>query len=208
MNKVFSIVVLVGVAGTASAEIIGGYAISATPVSAQEIVGGGGIWSSLNIVNVPLSINDAFSGSPLADDGYANGQAGVTVQCTFAVGDLVNGSGPDLLFVDSRYSDNSYNIYIGNDGFTVPMFAGGAGSSGDTRDYYYGGGGPYRADLIVYAFDLSSWGVAPGGVVTDVRFVGLSDQVDPIGFGSINVPAPGALAALGMGALFAGRRRR
>jgi hypothetical protein len=207
MKTAVAIAALSMIAGSAFAETIGGYTIGATPIRAQEIVGGGANWDWLNVVNAPVSINDAFSGSLLADDGYANGAAGVTVQCTFAAGDLVNGPGADLIFVDSRFSNNSYDIFIGNDGFTLSQLAAGAAPSGDTRQYFYGGFGPFGANLIVYAFDLSAWGVAPGGVVTDVRFVGLTGEVDPIGFGSLT-PTPGALAAMGLGALITGRRRR
>lgn len=206
MKTVAAVAALALTAGIASAETIGGYTIVDTPIRAVQLSGGGALWDWLNVVNAPVTINDAFSGSLLADDGYANGNAGTTVQCTFAAGALVNNPGVDFIFVDSRYSFNEYNIFIDADGFTTPQFAGGAAGTGEFRSYFYAGGGPFTAELVVYAFDLSSWGVAPGGVVTDVRFTGLSSEIDPIGFGV--VPTPGALAVLGMGGVLAGRRRR
>lgn len=206
MKTVLAIAALTLAAGAASAETIGGYTIVDTPVRARLVAGGGAGWDWLNVVNAPVSVNDAFSGSLLADDGYANGPAGTTVEATFAAGALVNNPGVDFIFVDSRYSLNEYNIYIDADGFTTPQFAGGAAGTGEFRNYFYAGGGPFNAELIVYAFDLSTWGVPLGGVVSSVRFEGLSSEIDPIGFGT--VPTPGALTVLAASGMVAGRRRR
>lgn len=208
MKTCVAAVALALVSGSALAETIGGFTVAATPVSAVQLTPGGSLWGWLNVANAPVSINDAFSGSLLADDGYANGQTGVSVRANFAAGDLVNVPGPDFIFVDSRFSINSYNIFIDFDGYTVGQLAAGGAGTGESRDYFYGGssGGPFRGELVVYPFDLSSWGVPLGGIVSGVQFVALSNEVDPIGFGSL-VPAPGAIALFGLAGV-AGRRRR
>ncbi len=201
-------IVVLGFAALASVaagqETIGPYTVYA-PVSASLVAGGGGSWNWLNVVNSFVSINDAFSGYSIIDDGYANGPAGTSVEMTFGFA-VVNVAGDDLVMFDSVYSLNDYTFSVDYDGFVfqLPLPAGGFTAVG-ANSYYYGGGGPYGASVMAAPIDLSALGVPLGGTVTSVRFTAVSDQVDPLGVGAI-VPSPAGLLVLG--GLAARRRRR
>ena len=171
-------------------ETIGPWSIRAAPVSATEIVNGGGSWSSLNVVNVDVDINSAFSGFSLIDDGYANGAPGTTVEVVFAPGVLVNQAGPDLVMFDGRYSFNDYAFSTEYDGFasTVTRLSSAFVDTGVDRDYYYFGLGPYAADVMAASIELTALGVPAGVSIERVRFISLSSEIDPLGMG---VPCEG-----------------
>ena len=194
----------------AGVEVIGPWTIHAAPISATEIVGGGILWNWLNVVEVPVSINDAFSGFSIIDEGFANGNFGTTVEMTFAAGELRNLAGLDFVVFDARFSDNSYAVSTSFDGFVTEwelpdsVFA----DTGVDRFYFYGSspGDSFAADVMAVGVDLSDLGVPLYTVVTSLRLIGRSDQVDPLGIGSL-IPAPASLILFGV-TLIGNRRRR
>lgn len=199
-----------------ASEIIGPYTIESAPVSAQVIAVGGSLWGWVNVVDSYVSVNDAFTGFSILDDGYAN-PTGLTLELTFAPGTVVNATGNDLVLFDGRFSLNSYAVSTDYDNFTAELalpdtvFV----DTGLDRVYYYqhspNPGDTTQADIMAAAFDLSSLGVPAGAQVLKVRIRATSSEVDPIGLGSLYVPEPFSTAGLiGIGtiAMLLRRRRR
>ena len=203
------VVGVMGICAAASAETIGTFDIVATPTSASLVAGGGGSWGWLNVANVAIGENEAFTGFSVIDDGFANGPAGTTVEMTFAVGTAVNQAGDDLVLFDGRFSDNSYAVSTDFDGFTAEILLPDTVfiDTGESRSYFFVGTGPFDARVMAAAIDLSALGVPAGGSVTKVRVRGTSGEVDPLGLGSL-VPEPATLSLLAFGAFAALRRRR
>ena len=172
-------------------EVIGPYTVQSAPASASLVSGGGGITNWLNVVNAPVSINDAYSGFSLIDRGYANFTQGSVVQMNFASGTLVNGPGPDLLLLDGRYSFNSYSVSTSQDGFAT-QFAVSSSDLTDTgvrRSYYYGqDNGPYPAMVMADAIDLSNLGVPAGASVASVRVTTTNSEADLLDVGALSLP--------------------
>ena len=168
----------------AQTQTLGPWTVAA-PDSASLVAGGGGGWSSLNVVNSAVSVNDAFTGLLLDDDGYANADPGTVVECHFASG-VVNGPGDDLVMFESQYDAGSYSVSADHDGFTAAYSFGTSGATiVSSKSYYYFGAGPYPASVVGVPVDLSSIGVAAGGMVHYVRFATTDGSCDPIGLGRI-----------------------
>lgn len=165
-------------------ETIGSWELKAAPVSAALIQGGGPDWDSINVVNVPIDVNTAFSGFSLIDAGYANGQTGTTLEMTFAPGILVNQIGTDLVLFDT-FSFSDYAVSTEYDGFaaTVAVPFAKFSDTGEQRAYYFKGAGPYQVSVRGAPIELSDLGVPPGVAIERVRVIAVSDQVDPLGLG-------------------------
>lgn len=170
-------------AATAS-EIIGPYTIVATPSAASLVFGGGGPqFNWLNIVNTPVTVNEAFTGFGLVDDGYANAEAGAAMLLSFAPGTLRNNAGPDLVLFDA---DNNLNVYLVStsaDGFSHQNVASATTNTGVTRNYFLGGAGPSSYDLYATTIDLSSFGIPAGQDVAQVRLFCEGPSNDLLGLG-------------------------
>ncbi|MBN1919543.1 MAG: PEP-CTERM sorting domain-containing protein [Verrucomicrobia bacterium] len=204
-----------GSSSSPASETIGPYTIESAPMSAQVIALGGSLWGWINVTNAYVSVNDAFTGFSILDDGYAN-PTGVTIEMTFAPGTVINTTGTDLVVFDGRLSVNSYAISTDYDNFATELalpdtvFT----DTGVDRDYYYqhspDPNATYHADIMAAAVDLSSLGIPDGTQVLKVRVRSTSSEVDLIGVGSLHVvPEPFTVAGLvGLGAIVTVLRRR
>jgi hypothetical protein len=209
---------MVGVLSSARAraEVIGIWDVEA-PVSAVLLSGGGGTFFDwLNVVNVPIGIDDAFAGPHLLDGGYANLSTGTVVELNYgesSTSSLRNRPGDDLVLFDARFDANSFAVATSFDGFEreLRLLAGGFLDTGNTRLYYYGGRDlPYTAEIWGAPFDLSALGVPEGEAVDAIRVRSLEDDGgDLIGVGAIRpIAEPSTLVLLlGATALAAARRR-
>jgi hypothetical protein len=199
--------------GVAADEIIGPYTVVAAPTSAVLLTGGGASFNWLNVVNAPVSIDQALTGFSLIDDGYGNAQSGTTLRLTFAPGSLTNHAGPDLLLLDANNDGNQYRVATSHDGFSHEILVTASTDTGVDRNYFFGGQGPTTFDVMAAAIDLSSLNVPPGGSVDQVRLFTEGGSNDPLGLGVLASPAPvpttspWSLVALGLllGAVAGGR---
>jgi len=208
------LVLALGASPGLASETIGSYTVESAPVSAQVIAVGGSLWGWINVTNSYVSVNDAFTGFSILDDGYAN-PTGVTIEMTFAPGTLINTAGTDLVVFDGRLSVNSYAISTEYDSFATELalpstvFV----DTGVDRDYYYqhspDPNATYHADIMAAVVDLSSLGVPDNTQVLKIRVRSTSSEVDLIGVGSLYVPEPFSVAGLvGLGTIAALLRRR
>lgn len=177
---------LVGLAARvpAQTQTLGPWTVSA-PDTASLVTGGGSLWSALNVSNASLSVGAAFTGLPLDDDGYANADAGTTVEVGFSSG-VINGAGADIVIFEAQFDHGTYELSSDYDGFTATATAFTSGATVvSSKDYYYMGGGPFTADVVGVEVDLSALGVPAGAVVYGIRFTSLYTACDPIGLGRI-----------------------
>lgn len=188
-------VMLASAAVAHAQEVVGPWTIVQVPASATLVSGGVGSWDWLNVLNNPVSVNDAFSGPGLTDDGYANGSTGTTIELTFTP-PVVNGPTDDLVLFDAQFDQGAYDVAADHDGFaavtSLPIAA-----FVDTLvmpSYWYGSssGGPYPAGVFGAPIELSDIGVPAGATVTKVRFTLTNGGGDPLGMG---VPCPPVAAA-------------
>lgn len=200
------------VGSAAAVETIGPWMVrgasSATLVSGEPY---GPTEDPLAKTNEIISVDTAFSGESIIEDGWANlgfSFGPVTIDINFAQ-PVRNNDGDDLVFFDCLFSNNSYFVSTEYDGFGNQLFIDNTKwlDTGERRDYWWKGGLLSNITVLGQGFDLSNLGVAPGDSVSTVRFVTGNNEGDPLGIGAI-VPAPGAGAALGLGMLMTRRARR
>lgn len=194
-----------------AAETIGDWTVTA-PDSARLIVNvdiGFG-WGWLNVSNDRVSINDAFSGEGILDDGYANAAIGQVVEVTF-LSPVVNGPGADFVMFDAHFDRGRYSIASDFDGFGASLLLRASEfiGTGERREYFYefSVGGKVTATIWGAEFDLSELGVPLGESVSSIRFTADNANTDPVGIGAI-VPAPASISLLGVGGLIFANRRR
>jgi hypothetical protein len=182
VSIVLVFVLLVGLPLTAQ-ETIGPFDIGQAPVSATGSVGP--YWG--NVVNVPVSINDAFSGFSIIDDGWINISVGDFYEVTFSP-PIVNGIGPDIVVFDAHYDFGDYTLRTSYDGFSASWIPTGWVDTGETRLYYYGGVGAASADVWGAPVDLSNLGVPAGASVASIRATANNASCDPLGMGALGEP--------------------
>jgi hypothetical protein len=176
--------------GSANAsETIGPYTIVATPTSAVLVSGGGPGFDWLNVVNAPVTLNDALTGFSVIDDGYANAASGSTIRLTFAPGVLRNHAGPDLVLFDANNDLNVYLVSTSHDGFTHMVASAASTDTGIDRLYFYGGQGPTSWDVMAGTIDLSSFNVPEGVSVSQIDLFTEGPANDPLGLGVLASPA-------------------
>jgi hypothetical protein len=191
--------------GRAEAELIGFWNLEA-PVSAELLSGGTSVFFDwLNVANEPVTIEEAFTGHGILDDGYANFSRDTVVELGYREGAARNRPGSDLVLFDARFDANSYAVSTSYDEFSSELFllASTFVFTGETRQYYYAGLPlPFTADIWAVAFDLSALGVPEGWTVDKIRVRGLEDDGgDLIGVGAIREAAePSSLVLLLVGA--------
>jgi len=176
-------------------ETIGPHTIIRTPSAASVASGGGAPFTWLNQANVPVNINEAFTGFSVITDGFANAPAGTTILVTFATGTLRNGPGPDLVLLDANSDTNVYLVATSHDGFSQQIVVSAFADTGVDRSYFVGGAGPTSFDITAATIDLSSLGVPSGMVVEQVRLFCEGPSNDPVGLGvleSVGPPVPAA----------------
>lgn len=167
----------------------------------------------LNVNNVSPG-NPGFLTGANFDTGIANiGQSGNPVYTIGYNVPIFNNPGDDLGIVVARYSEDTITFAVSADGvnFTADTNYGfeTAIDTGVHKQYYYGGGGPYDAELFVQSVDLSDYGLALGDSIVATRITG-STQLDLVRAAGYLVPEPstiGAFAVAGL-AFFVRRRRR
>src|SRR5262249_11208247 len=131
-----------------------------------------------------LNIVDANPGNPAALTG-ANFDTGIaniapSVFYTIAYGaPIVNAVGPDLAIIAARFSSNDFVLSVSSGGvtFSAPQTfpAVSAIDTGVAKDYFFAGGGPFSAELFLYSVDLSSFGIAPGDAIDNIRITSDSE---------------------------------
>ena len=168
----------------------------------------------LNVSNVSPG-NPGFLTGASFDTGIANiGMSGNAVVYTIGYNTpIVNNVGADLGIVVARYTEDDITFAVSEDGSSFTnnhMFtAQEAIDTGVHYQYFYGGGGPFDAELFVQPVDLSDFGVALGGSILATRVTG-SPQLDLIrvaGFAAVPEPATIWVANAGVLALLRRRRR-
>ena len=182
-------IVLCGTFAARASENVGAYTIVAAPTAATLVSGGGGAFTWMNAVNVPVSVGDAFTGFGIVDDGYTNAASGTTLQLSFAPGALVNQPGPDLVLFDA---DNNLNVYLVStsaDGFMHHIAASATTDTGINRSYFVGGQGPLGYEIYATTIDLASFGIGAGQAVDQVRLFTEGPSNDPLGLGVLASPA-------------------
>lgn len=198
-KRLFVLALYLSTSTAFAAESIGPYTVVHAPISASLTSGGGGPFNWLNVANMPVSINDAFTGFSVIADGYANAPAGTTIILTFGPGVLHNGSGADLILFDAENDSNTYRVATSNNSFSseVILTAGDFTDTGDDRAYFYGGTGPSSYNVFAAAIDLSSLGVPAGAVVEQVRLFCEGPSNDPLGLATVQAAVP-AVSEWGM----------
>ncbi len=165
-----------------SQETIGPFQIEQAPESATGSLTGQ--WG--NVVNTPVTVNEAFSGFSIIDDGWINVAIGDYYEATFNP-PVVNGTGPDIVVFDARYDSGEYTLRTSSDGFTATWVPTGWVATGVSRSYYYSGFGPASADIWGVEVDLSDLGVADGASVSAIRVSANNGSCDPLGVGALDV---------------------
>jgi len=165
-------------------------------------------------VHGAATIDEALTGftpdSGLFNIGSTSGPDPFANDFTLYFDDLaaVDGAGPDIVLFDLRYSRDSYEIAVISGGSESAFLFYDFSTQFNTGESQLGG------DAIAWAveIDLADYGVTNAEAI---RFrAGPSDtssgnpQADPTMAGVLNIPAPGSLAVVAMGALAARKRRR
>ncbi|MDA0667023.1 MAG: hypothetical protein O3A95_02985 [Planctomycetota bacterium] len=144
-----------------------------------------------------------MSSSPIEAGGFANADAGTTVEVTFS-GGVVNGPGADLVMLDAQFDVGSYRITSDFDGFAASVaFSTVSGTVVSTVGYFYefNSSGPFTANVVGVEVDLSSIGVPAGGTVTSLRFTSANAACDPVSLAKIDSGLSLSVSALAAGTL-------
>jgi len=156
------------------------------PDSASLISGGGISFYWLNVVNTPVTVEEAMTSVPMDIQGFANPDSGTKIQVNFQNG-VENHPGPDFVMLESAFDKGTYAIYSDYDNYVagVNVFTTNGIIVSD-QDYYYNGAGPYNAKIFGMEFDLSDMGVPAGAMVHSLRFTCVDSTCDPVGLGMIS----------------------
>ncbi|HMS54048.1 MAG TPA: PEP-CTERM sorting domain-containing protein [Fimbriimonadaceae bacterium] len=179
----------------------------------QESDGGTFSFSNwLNVINVNPG-NPALLTGANFETGLAN--IGLGSSPTYTIGydtPIMNRPGDDLGIVVARYSEDEAILSVSTDGATfTSSHSFGFETAVDTgvhKQYFYGGGGPFDAELFVHPVDLSTFGVAEGTSIQAVMVTG-TPQLDLIRVAGFAVPEPSTVVAfLGLAAIVGLRRQK
>jgi hypothetical protein len=149
----------------------------------------------LNVVDAPVTIEEAFTGYSLLDDGFANFTETTVVELGFAADAAQNIPGPDLVLFDGRFDANEFAVSTSYDSFaseiplTLDLFL----YTFELREYFFGLQLPNTAMIWGAPFDLTDLGVPEGVSVAEIRVRSISGGGgDLIGVGSLSgtQPAP------------------
>mgnify|MGYP003637573602 FL=1 len=165
-------------------------------------------------VHGAATIDEALTGftpdSGLFNIGSTSGPDPFANDFTLHFDDLaaVDGAGPDIVLFDLRYSRDSYEIAVISGGSESAFLFYDFSTQVNTGESQLGG----AAIAWAVEIDLADYGVTNAEAI---RFrAGPSDtsvgtpQADPTMAGVLNIPAPGSLAVVALGALAAHKRRR
>ena len=155
-------------------------------------VGGSAVPSGIadwcNVANAALTVQTALAGAGNENTGICNLADDMVFQLDFTDNSVTNGIGPDLLFFDARFSDNSYSIAVSTDGviFTasVAFAAASAISTGELRSYFFPagtGGISFGATVWAFEINLDVFGIPANGTIVSIRFNGTNGEADPLG---------------------------
>ena len=190
----------------ANAELVGAIDVTA-PTSASMVQGDESLalGQYLNVIDAPITVNDAFSGPGIIEDGIANFRADWIFELNFA-GGVPNAAGPDLVIFDAAFDLGSYAVSTNLDGFAaeVSVLFTSFTDTGETRDYFFGAGGSttVSAGIRAGSFDLTDLGVGDGVSVDSIRIRSLNDsRADLVGVGALQVPEPATVAFGGIASL-------
>jgi hypothetical protein len=199
--------------------LLGAYNFNSQLFGNTLVESDGGTYSATNWLNV-LNANPGNPGS-LTGANFDTGIANIPGAPSYTIGygtSIVNGAGADLGIVVARFSADTVRLNVSSDGGSTYFGAqsygpAGAVNTGVTKNYFYGGSGPFLGALYVMEVDLSDFGVALGASINTVQFTG-SPQLDIVriaGFGDpqVTVPEPASLAlvACALAGLACSRRR-
>lgn len=194
----------------AQAELIGIWDVVA-PVSAHLVSGEDGeFFDWLNVVNASVTIEEAFTGHSILDDGYANFSTDTIVELNYDEGVLFNATGNDLVVFDAHFEANAYAIATSFDDFLTELTVSANTFLYEPRFYYFGGlPDPFKVEIWGAAFDLSALGVPEGAPVNAIRVRGVTENGgDLLGVGAIReVGEPSAVLVVVTGLILAVRRR-
>jgi hypothetical protein len=186
---------------SSSATMIGSWDVQSAPTSASMLSGttSGYLNTWMNVVNTPISVNDALSGPNILDAGIAN-LNNALFQLTFGSGSVLNNAGDDLVLFDSRYDAGSYAISSSYDDFSNVLSIKSADfiTTGESREYYLENVPypPSPGNIYGVSIDLALLGIPDGAEVTDFRVWSLNGmRSDFIGMGSLSPSASPAAHA-------------
>jgi hypothetical protein len=217
--SVITLVLSLGV-GVANANIIlGTFDFNSSQFGNALVESDGGTFSKsnwLNIVNVDPGNTGYLTGANF-NTGVANiGLGGNPLYTIYYNTPIVNQSGYDFGIVTARYSTNdTATLEVSSNGGSIFSSSLNFGPSvavatGIPYNYYYGGNGPYSADLFVTPVDLTNFGIASGATINAIRITG-APELDLIRVAGLNsvVPIPAAIWLLGSGLIgLAGFRKK
>lgn len=213
MNKLLisSLALTMG-AGSALALSLGSFNFNAGQMGDYLIESDGGAFRMSNWLNLA----NADPGNPAALTGanFDTGVANIGFGPTYTIGynsPILDLAGDDVGIVVARFSEDDVQMELfdgstWSSAYVLPFGSGVA--TGEHRNYFYAGGGPYDSELFVHALDLNAYGITQ---LKEIRLtVGPnSGQLDLIRAGGLNpVPEPASMAVLAFGAAALARRRR
>jgi hypothetical protein len=172
-------------------EILGPYEIFAWPVAADmSTQGAQQYFLPMNVIDVPTTVEQAFTGAPALDDGWANIPIQNPITVTFELGCLTNGPGSDLVMFSGFPTDgDDYSVSTNLDGFAVDVLVSSDGATTVLQDatyYLIGTGADYLTDVYATELDLDQLGIAADAEVETVRLVCESDSCDLFAVGSLS----------------------
>lgn len=205
-----------------TAATLGSFTFDPSQFGDTLIESDGGVFSAnnwLNVVNAdpgnPGYLTGANFDTGIANIGFMSPVPFYTIGYSIPI---VNRPGADVGLVSARYSESdTFQLEVSTDGATfsspIAFGPGAATATGVIKSYFYGGGGPFRAELFVTPIDFSAFGLAIGESVYAIRVTSSpeGDLIRIAGFarGGPEVPEPGTwmLIAAGVGALALFRRK-